>query len=131
MSNPFHEAAPNRRALVIDDDPANREACAALLETVGYEVVQAGDGSTGLTLIISWHPDLVVTDIDMPQLDGIALARAVRKDPALCHTALVALSGLALPIEHLVEFEAVLTKPVDADLLLEAVMRVLVRNAEH
>jgi len=114
-----------RRALVIDDDPSNREAFAGLLETEGYQVLQAADGCSGFAQIQTAHPDLVITDIDLPSLDGLALVRAVHADAELCHIPVLATSGLTLTEAQANEFGAVLRKPVDPDQFLQTVARML------
>lgn len=62
----------------MDDDPRSRSAVARLLAEEGYEATAAADGEEASALLASWRPDLVVTDLDMPRLDGRALLRRVR-----------------------------------------------------
>ncbi len=66
------------RVLAIDDDPAMCRWYRAALEPEGYEVQTAETGTEGLRLVASWHPDLVVTDLLLPDLDGIELLRRVK-----------------------------------------------------
>jgi DNA-binding response OmpR family regulator len=68
-----------RRILVVDDDPRCRKAVARLLAEEGYEATVAADGEEASGLLATWKPDLVVTDLDMPRLDGRALVRRVRR----------------------------------------------------
>jgi phosphoserine phosphatase RsbU/P len=56
--------------LVIEDDPGVRSSLAAYLEDSGYRVIEAGDGARGLELFAAHRPDLVLTDIRMPLMDG-------------------------------------------------------------
>ena len=70
--------AARRRILVVDDDPRCRNAVARLLAEEGYEAKVAADGEEASGLLASWGPDLVVTDLDMPRLDGRALVQRVR-----------------------------------------------------
>jgi len=72
------DATARRRILVVDDDPRCRSAVARLLAEEGYEAMAAADGEEASGLLASWAPDLVVTDLDMPRLDGRALLRRVR-----------------------------------------------------
>ncbi len=71
-------AAVHRRVLVVDDAARSREAVARLLADEGYEATVAGDGEEASALLSSWHPDLVLTDLNMPRLDGRALLQRVR-----------------------------------------------------
>ncbi len=68
----------HRRVLVVDDDPHSRNAVARLLVDEGYDATVAGDGEEASGLLASWRPDLVLTDLDMPRLDGRGLLRQVR-----------------------------------------------------
>ena len=80
LSNEVSQPAPGRpRILLAEDHDDTREALALLLEMHGYEVILARDGHEALTLAIAGHPDIVLTDYDMPGLDGAGLARKLRE----------------------------------------------------
>jgi DNA-binding NtrC family response regulator len=64
-------AATGQRILVVDDDAAIRRSLHALLSRAGYQVVQAGDGSEAIRLWRDRSADLVITDLHMPEKDGI------------------------------------------------------------
>jgi CheY-like chemotaxis protein len=64
---------------VVDDEPEVRRTVAALLRTVGHDVTEAGDGATALRLVSLSPPDLVVTDLGMPQMNGWEVARALKR----------------------------------------------------
>lgn len=68
--------------LVVDDDVACRDAFTYILEELGATVLVAADGIEALAVLREHDPDLVVSDITMPRLDGYALVRQVREDPA-------------------------------------------------
>jgi len=72
-------APSRRRILVVDDDPHCRAAVASLLGEEGYDATVAADGEEASRLLASWHPDLVVTDLEMPRLDGRGLIERVRR----------------------------------------------------
>lgn len=65
--------------LVIDDDPLMRRSIALCLADYGYQVLQAEDGSQGVALFDQHRPDLVLTDLMMPGLDGVGVVRAIRE----------------------------------------------------
>jgi|LNFM01.2.fsa_nt_gb DNA-binding response OmpR family regulator len=65
------------RVLVIDDDGAFRSDVAEQLQSWGYETKQAPDGRAGLQVIFDWSPDVVLSDIEMPQMTGFDLIKAV------------------------------------------------------
>ena len=83
-------AAPSK-VLVVDDDDTVREVLRRYLARDGHEVLEAADGPTGLGLVRSQHPDLVVLDLMLPGLDGLQVCREVRKTstvPVIMLTAL-------------------------------------------
>ncbi|MBN1770936.1 MAG: response regulator [Deltaproteobacteria bacterium] len=110
--------------LVVDDDPAFREAARLMLEAFGCRVVGADSAAEALRLARVRRPQLVVADIMMESAtDGLQLLREVRRDPALRHTPFVAVSaaprraGLDAALvggEDLSQVDAYLTKPVDS-----------------
>src|SRR5918911_4248335 len=67
--------------LVVDDDPDKRMLLTVALEMAGYEVQTAQDGAEGLGAVESFQPDLIITDVMMPKMDGYELARRVRANP--------------------------------------------------
>lgn len=88
-------ATPARaRIIVADDSLTTRTAMKSLLEIAGYEVLPAADGQEALELGRQVGCDLVVTDVQMPRLDGLALTRAVKGDPRLAATPVVLVTSL-------------------------------------
>lgn len=73
--------AEKSNVLVVDDDPDKRMLLTVALQMAGYEVRTANDGEEGLTAVDSYQPDLIITDVMMPRLDGYELARRVRANP--------------------------------------------------
>ncbi len=67
--------------LVVDDDPDKRMLLTVALQMAGYEVRTANDGEEGLLTVESFQPDLIITDVMMPKMDGYELARRVRANP--------------------------------------------------
>jgi two-component system chemotaxis response regulator CheY len=70
-----------KTVLTIDDSKSVRDMVAFALQPEGYTVVQAEDGSKGLDQLRSVSPQLVITDLNMPVMDGISFIEAARKDP--------------------------------------------------
>ena len=66
------------KILVIDDDPRDRELLTAVLQERGYEVILAENGGTGLMLCHRQHPDAVVLDLRMPEIDGLSVLGQLR-----------------------------------------------------
>ena len=80
--------------LFADDDADIRALASQLLGRRGHHVVTAGDGSEAITLLAEFLPDVVITDLNMPQQDGYAVCRAVRQSPQLRHIPLVLITAL-------------------------------------
>ncbi|MHB1329141.1 MAG: response regulator [Gemmatimonadales bacterium] len=82
--------------LVIEDNPQNRYLATFLLEQRGHTVLQAETGPEGLALAASARPDLILLDIQLPGMDGYAVARALRADPALAAIPVVTVTSYAM-----------------------------------
>ncbi len=83
------------RVLLVDDNADLREYVQGLLAAVGYQVDTAGDGEAALAIIRRSRPDLVLTDIMMPRMDGFGLLAAIRADAALSDLPVIMLSARA------------------------------------
>jgi two-component system chemotaxis sensor kinase CheA len=84
-----------RGILVVDDALTVRELQRSILERAGYRVRLASDGTEALAALIGEPADLVLTDVEMPRLDGFGLTEAIRSHPDLANTAVLILSSLA------------------------------------
>jgi DNA-binding response OmpR family regulator len=81
------------RVLVADDDPIVRELIVYKLETEGYEVVVAEDGTSALSAVRENVPDIVVLDVHMPGLSGFDVCRMMRADPASARVPVIMLTA--------------------------------------
>src|SRR5712672_618338 len=112
--------------LVADDNRANREALASLLEISGYEVLTAADGGEALAKAREKRPELVISDVLMPRMDGYELARRMRDDPATASIAVIFYTAYfgqpeAQELAQAHGVARVLVKPSDNDVILQAV----------
>lgn len=80
--------------VVIDDDAGTRLLVSQVLKKEGYQVMAAEDGAKGLALVREFKPDLVVSDVQMPLLDGFEVLDQVRSDTSLASTAVILLTSL-------------------------------------
>jgi two-component system alkaline phosphatase synthesis response regulator PhoP len=122
------------KILVIEDDPVLRDSIAIWLDLMGYAVVVADDGRDGLAVLSQERPDLVITDIAMPRLNGIEVIRSVRQFPSgLGDVPILVLTG------SFTEFasdaisagaDRALAKPVDPKTLLSHMTNLLKPPAE-
>lgn len=81
-----------RTVLVVDDSVTIRQMVSFTLKEAGFAVVEAGDGQEGLERLASQRIDLIVTDLNMPRVDGIGFIRALRSRPASKYTPVVMLT---------------------------------------
>ena len=86
-------AHPNRTILVVDDSELTRAVITRILQQEGFEVLTAGDGAEGAVLAMREQPQVVVTDLDMPLMDGYQLARLLKSDPSTRHIPLLILTS--------------------------------------
>lgn len=84
------------KIIIIEDNPANMKLATFLLHGAGHEVLQATDAEAGLALIRAEMPALVLMDVQLPGMDGLAATRLLKADPALAHIKVVALTALAM-----------------------------------
>jgi DNA-binding response OmpR family regulator len=87
------DSEPVRRVLVIDDELDHTEIVAALLRREGYEVEVATDARTALQQAIDLTPDLILLDLWMPKVDGLATAQILRSDARTRHIPIIFLSA--------------------------------------
>ena len=115
------------RILVADDEPAIRGFLRKLLESAGYEVVEASDGKQVLLRVRTEHVGLVITDLVMPEKEGIETIQALRREfPGVGIIAISgAFEGECLGAARMLGAHAVLNKPVNIDLLLDRVAELL------
>jgi CheY-like chemotaxis protein len=81
------------KVLVVDDESDLRFLMRRFFEKAGHEVRDAGDGAAALLAVQSWRPDLIVTDLMMPVMDGFEFIRRLRADPATATVPIVSVSG--------------------------------------
>jgi two-component system chemotaxis sensor kinase CheA len=91
---------------VADDSLTTRSAMKAILEIAGYRVVPASDGEEALRLLRQTPCQLVVTDVQMPRMDGLALTRHIKGEPALSTTPVIVVTSLEGPADRMAGLEA-------------------------
>ncbi|MGZ4411484.1 MAG: response regulator, partial [Gaiellaceae bacterium] len=118
--------------LVCDDDPGLRLLLRLAIEPRGYRLVDARDGATCLRLAARLQPDLVLIDMNLPDMSGSAVVAGIRRDPSLSGTPLLVATGSALePERDLVgelRVDGLLIKPFSLDDLVAEVDRLLARR---
>ena len=84
------------RILVGEDTEDNRRILRDTLSGVGYDVVEASDGETGVAMAVRYKPDLILMDIQLPVMDGYEATRRIKADPTIAHIPVVAVTSYAL-----------------------------------
>jgi signal transduction histidine kinase/DNA-binding response OmpR family regulator len=117
---------PRRKILVIDDGEESRLVLIELLKPLGFELEEANNGQTGLEKVLEFKPDLVITDLVMPVMDGFELIRQIRQQPTFQVVPIFAYSTdfLEEP-QSSMGYDAFLVKPVCPQELLDAVQKQL------
>lgn len=118
--------------LIVEDSPIQAELLRRFLTSHGFKCTVATDGEGGLLSIKNSRPDLIVSDIQMPVLDGYQMCEQIKSDPLLRSIPVILLTALSDPIDVIrglnAGAQAYLTKPYDNERLLVQVLRLL--NAE-
>jgi two-component system cell cycle response regulator DivK len=84
------------RILIVEDNPANMKLACLLLENVGHTAVSAVDAETGLALARAGGIDLILMDIQLPGMDGLAATILLKKDPLTASIPVIALTAMAM-----------------------------------
>jgi CheY-like chemotaxis protein len=114
--------------LIAEDDPDVRALLHFLLEEEGVKVVTAENGAQALSTLAWYHPDLILTDLAMPEIDGLELIKRVRQQPELAKIPIVVMTtyrGNYLEAALCAGANAVLRKPDDFDHLMGTLSQVL------
>ncbi len=92
-----------RSVLLVEDNETYRKAVRLAMEVAGFTILEAENGKRGLELIKMQTPAIVLCDIHMPEMDGLALLSEVKKDPALSTVPIIMLTNIQEEIEHSVK----------------------------
>lgn len=126
----FQRGSNLRKVLIVDDSVSIRQMIGFALRRGGYEVIEAENGCDALDKLATATVDLVLTDLNMPEMDGIALIRTLRKQPAMKSKPILMLTTEALGTKQEKEGRAAgatgwIVKPVDSRKLLQTLAKVL------
>ena len=113
--------------LVVDDSPIQRRICSSTLKANGYNVVLAENGRQGVDMALQHHPDLILMDITMPELDGLSATRELRTHRAMAHLPILALAASSdadeLAVARQAGYSDIVNKSDDRLVLLDKVRR--------
>ncbi len=117
------------RILIVDDNETNRDILRTRLRPQGYELMEAGDGEEALSIARRYHPDLILLDVMMPKVDGVAVCRELKSDADLPFIPIILVTAKADTKDIVAGLEAgadeYLTKPVNQSALVARVKSML------
>ena len=115
--------------LIVEDNEKNMKLVRDILRHNGHATIEAVTGCEGVQLASEKKPDLILMDIQLPDIDGIEALRRVREDAALDRVAVIAVSASVMPDDQqkivTSGFDAFVTKPINLKKFLETVTRFL------
>ena len=122
-----------KKILVVDDDPDFVETTRMVLESAGYQVTSATDGSEGLRKVSEDKPDLVILDIIMDSvLDGLNMSQEMADDPTKNEIPILMVTSIAntdyaalFPTDEYIHIDGFISKPISPDVLLERTAQLL------
>ena len=120
----------NETVLVIEDNEMNMKLVRSLLQIGKYSVLEASDAENGIQLAREHHPDLILMDIQLPGMDGLAATHEIKNDPEMKDISVVALTSYAMEGDEEKARDAgcagYISKPIDTRSFLETVGQFLV-----
>jgi two-component system cell cycle response regulator DivK len=123
-----------RKALLVEDNENNRYLLTLLLKAAGLAVVTAEDGRSALEIARREQPDVILLDIQMPEMDGYEVAAHLKRDAELARIPIIGVSSFAMPGDRekaiQMGFAGYIEKPVDPERFAETVLSILGRAAE-
>lgn len=120
--------------LIVEDNPKNRRLVNDILESQGYDTIQASNGREGINLARRQKPELIIMDMQMPDIDGLQATRILKSDRATSHIPIIALTAMAMKGDREKILGAgcddYLQKPVRFDTLTVSVQKWLGKQGE-
>lgn len=121
--------------LCVEDDAGMLDLLRLHIESAGYTFLGAYDGVEGLDMMYSEHPDLILLDLMLPEVDGAELLLRKKQDPTIRDIPVIAVTALTSPFDQIMwkehtEIKAYVTKPFRRQELLDTIERVIAGSSE-
>ncbi|WP_372828538.1 response regulator [Polaromonas sp.] len=117
--------------MIIEDNAANMKLAVLLLQNAGHAVMCATDAETGLTIARADQPDLILMDIQLPDMDGLAATALLKQDPVTAAIPVIALTAMAMKADQeksqIAGCEAYIAKPLRYQELYAAINTLLIK----
>ena len=114
-------SSASKLVMVVDDSLSNRKALSITAEQLGYQTVTASDGEEALRLVSEQMPDVILSDLEMPRMNGLELSKAIRSWPEAKHIPIVMITSRSTTKHRkqaqLAGVNSYIVKPVDRDTL--------------
>ncbi len=118
-----------KRILVVEDNEDNMRLVSFILKKHGHEVIEARDGAEGIALAVQEKPDLVIMDIQLPDMDGLEATKRIRASEADGELPIIALTSYAMPGDREKALAAgcngYITKPIDVETFIAEIEKYL------
>ena len=127
MLKKVSNTARMKRILVVDDEEMLRRGIVKILQLEGYSMFEAGDGDEGLRAALDKNPDLIISDVHMPNMNGFMMLEELQKNTKSAKIPVIMMTGVAQKAgawssDMMLEY---LEKPFSLDTLVQAVKRIL------
>jgi CheY-like chemotaxis protein len=115
--------------LIVDDNAVNLKVLRLTLSVEGYDVRTAIDAEQAIEILATFHPRLILMDLQLPGMDGLALTRRLKQDPATQHVIVVAVTAFAMKSDEeralAAGCDGYVSKPIDTDAIVVTVAQLL------
>ncbi len=122
-----------KKILIVEDNDLNLKLFRDLLGAHGYDTIETKEGLEAITLTKSEHPDLILMDIQLPEISGLDVTRRLKADPTICDIPIIAVTAFAMKDDEekimAAGCEAYLSKPISIMSFMETVRRFLGEDA--
>jgi two-component system, cell cycle response regulator DivK len=131
MTTPTTSAS---RVLIVEDNPLNAKLLRDVLRASGYDVLESTTAEVGIELARREHPDLILMDIQLPGMNGVAALRTLKQDPQTDRIPIIAVTASAMPQERSqilgAGFDGYQAKPIGVKALLTELAEILARRRD-
>ncbi len=113
------------KILIVEDNEMNMRLFSDLLQTKGHQIIECPEGTKALETALKEKPDLILMDIQMPEISGIAVTQLIRQTPEIANTTIIAVSAFAMKGDEerilAAGCNAYISKPISIPLFFETV----------
>ena len=117
------------KILIVEDNEMNMRLFADLVKTKGYEVFECLEGKKALQMAKDIKPDLILMDIQMPEVDGVTVTKLIRQEKEIAKTKIIAVTAFAMPgdLERILEggLDGYISKPISIPKFLDTIEKAL------